>query len=41
MTFIRHSAPRCTACGRPQGRPHAADCLYAKFTIRRAYHGQQ
>lgn len=41
MTYIRHSAPRCVACGRPQGRAHAADCHLAKFTIRRAYHGQQ
>lgn len=39
MSYIRHSAPRCVACGRPQGRAHAADCHLAKFTIRRAHHG--
>jgi hypothetical protein len=30
------SAPRCIACGRLQGEPHAGGCRVARFTIRRA-----
>ncbi len=37
MTYIRHSAPRCVVCVRPQGRAHAAACHIEKFTIWRAF----
>jgi len=37
-TYIRHSAPRHAACGRPQGRPYADDCQFANFTFRRLGH---
>jgi hypothetical protein len=41
MTYIRHSAPRCVACGRLQGRAHHVDCRLCQFTIRSADHGHR
>lgn len=36
MTYIFQSPPRCVACGQLQGDPHAADCRFARLSIRRA-----
>jgi hypothetical protein len=32
---IRHSAPRCIGCGRPEGRGHIEGCWVARATISR------
>lgn len=36
MTYVHNTVPRCVACGRLQGDPHAGGCAFARFTIRRA-----